>query len=487
MFLKSLTLRGFKSFADRTTLVFEPGISIIVGPNGSGKSNVVDAISWVLGEQGPRSLRGGRMEDVIFAGTQRRPALAMAEVSLTIDNTAGDLPLEFTEVTITRTLFRSGEAEYRLNGLPCRLLDIREVLSDGGIGREQHTIIGQGHLDEMLTADPIQIRAYVEEAAGVAKHRRRKERALRRIAATDANLVRISDVLSEVRRLLRPLREQAEIAKRHAAVVEELERIQVILTARELGGAEPLLEEAAAAGEAAGARVATCREALARAEAALGSVQARVLPLRTAQREAQGIAVQARGELATLTASMEAAEAERIRAEGRRSILEEARQRAMAALEEARAALAELEAAEAPHTEVIAELEEQLETAEQERQAGLSALADAEREAATWRARAQVRDGASPEAARRIAASGLDGVIGVLSDLLQIPPASKAALEALVGPAGSVLVVADAAAAERALQAAGAGEPLGILVASGADAPMLGGRPLADLLRPISD
>src|SRR5437588_65489 len=235
MFLKSMTLREFKSFADRTTLALEPGISVIVGPNGSGKSNVVDAISWVLGEQGPRSLRGGRMEDVIFAGTQRRPALAMAEVSLTIDNTAGDLPLEFTEVTVTRTLFRSGEAEYRLNGLPCRLLDIREVLSDGGIGREQHTIIGQGQLDEMLTADPIQIRAYIEEAAGVAKHRRRKERALCRIAATDANLVRISDVLSEVRRLLRPLREQAEIARRHASVVEELERIRVILAARELG------------------------------------------------------------------------------------------------------------------------------------------------------------------------------------------------------------------------------------------------------------
>src|SRR2546423_6632848 len=236
MFLKSLTVRGFKSFADKTTLALEPGISIIVGPNGSGKSNVVEAISWVLGEQGPRSLRGGRMEDVIFAGTQRRPALAMAEVSLTLDNTAGDLPLEVTEVTLTRTLFRSGEAEYRLNGLPCRLLDIREVLSDGGIGREQHTIIGQGHLDEMLTADPIQIRAYGKEPAGGPKHRRRKERALRPIAATEANLVRISDVLSEVRRLLRPLREQAEIAKRHASVVEELERIHVIVAARELGG-----------------------------------------------------------------------------------------------------------------------------------------------------------------------------------------------------------------------------------------------------------
>src|SRR5438445_2572640 len=150
MFLKSLTLRGFKSFADRTTLALGRGISVIVGPNGSGKSNVVDAVSWVLGEQGPRSLRGGRMEDFIFAGTQRRPALAMAEVSLTIDNTAGDLPLEFTEVTITRTLFRSGEAEYRLNGLPCRLLDIREVLSDGGIGREQHTIPAASRISESI-------------------------------------------------------------------------------------------------------------------------------------------------------------------------------------------------------------------------------------------------------------------------------------------------------------------------------------------------
>ena len=587
MFLKSLTLRGFKSFADKTTLALEPGISVIVGPNGSGKSNVIDAVSWVLGEQGPRSLRGGRMEDVIFAGTQRRPALAMAEVTLTIDNAGGDLPLEFSEVTITRTLFRSGEAEYRLNGLPCRLLDIREVLSDGGIGREQHTIIGQGHLDEMLTADPIQIRAYIEEAAGVAKHRRRKERALRRIAATDANLVRISDVLAEVRRTLRPLREQAEVARRHASVVEELERIQVILAARELGGirrrlgpagaldleapirsaesdladldaalteagrrrsdaagrtergrevawslnrlaerlralarlaherdrslsaelagiteagaqarldelarelaaAEPLLEEAVAAAQAAEGRVAARREALAHAEAGLGSVQARVLPLHDAQREAQGVVVRVRGELATLTASMDAAESERSRAEQRRRTLDEARQRALTALEEAQTALAELEAAEAPHVETIAGLEERLDAAERDRKAALLVLSDAERQAATWRARAQVRDGASPEAARRIAASGLEGVIGVLADLVQISPSSKAALEALVGPAGSVLVVADALAAERAMQAAGVGEPLGVLVASGSNDPMLGGRPLADLLRPMS-
>src|SRR5438093_723057 len=313
MFLKSLTLRGFKSFADRTTLVFEPGISIIVGPNGSGKSNVIDAISWVLGEQGPRSLRGGRMEDVIFAGTQRRPALAMAEVSLTIDNTAGDLPLEFTEVTITRTLFRSGEAEYRLNGLPCRLLDIREVLSDGGIGREQHTIIGQGHLDDMLIADPTQIRAYVEEAAGVAKHRRRKERALRRIAATEANLVRIADVLAEL-----------------SGITEAGAQARLDELSRELAAADPALAEAVAGAERADAAVARRREELAAAEASLADVQSRVAPLRSAQRDAQGVAVRVRGELATLTASMEAARGERDRAGERRQALDAARERARA-------------------------------------------------------------------------------------------------------------------------------------------------------------
>lgn len=234
MFLKSLVLRGFKSFADKTTLVFEPGIAIVVGPNGSGKTNVVDSISWVLGEQGPRSLRGGKMQDVIFAGSQQRPALGMAEVTMTIDNSSGIIPIEFTEFTISRILFRSGESEYRLNGVPCRLLDIQEILSDTGIGREQHTIIGQGELDDILQADPMQMRNFVEEAAGVAKHRRRKERALRKIAASEQNMGRLSDLLSEIRRQLRPLREQAEVAKRHSTIASELGRVKLILAAREL-------------------------------------------------------------------------------------------------------------------------------------------------------------------------------------------------------------------------------------------------------------
>jgi chromosome segregation protein len=234
MFLKSLVLRGFKSFADKTTLAFEPGVTIVVGPNGSGKSNIVDAISWVLGEQGPRSLRGGKMEDVIFAGSRLRPALGMSEVTLTIDNSAGLLPIEFTEVSIARVLFRSGESEYRLNGAPCRLLDVQEVLSDTGIGRQQHTIIGQGQLDAVLSADPAQMRAFIEEAAGVAKHRRRKDRALRKIAATEQNLTRLSDLLAEIRRQLRPLREQAEAARRHTGVAEELGRVRLVEAAREL-------------------------------------------------------------------------------------------------------------------------------------------------------------------------------------------------------------------------------------------------------------
>jgi chromosome segregation protein len=234
MFLKSLVLRGFKSFPDKTALEFEPGITIVVGPNGSGKSNVCDAISWVLGEQGPRSLRGGKMEDVIFAGSRLRPALGMTEVSLTIDNSTGILPVEFTEVTVSRTLFRSGESEYSINGAACRLLDVQELLSDAGIGRQQHTIVGQGELDVILQADPNDLRGFIEEAAGVAKHRRRRERAMRRIAAAEQNLARLSDLLAEIRRQLRPLKEQADRARRYAALTQELGFIRMIQYGREL-------------------------------------------------------------------------------------------------------------------------------------------------------------------------------------------------------------------------------------------------------------
>lgn len=212
--LKTLTLRGFKSFAGATTLHFEPGINCVVGPNGSGKSNVVDALAWVMGEQGAKNLRGGNMSDVIFAGTAKRPALGRAEVSLTIDNTDGALPIDYSEVTISRTLFRSGGSEYAINGTACRLLDIQELLSDTGMGREMHVIIGQGRLDAVLTATPEDRRGFIEEAAGVLKHRRRKEKALRKLESMQGNLTRVEDLTAELRRQLGPLARQAATARR---------------------------------------------------------------------------------------------------------------------------------------------------------------------------------------------------------------------------------------------------------------------------------
>jgi chromosome segregation protein len=213
LYLKSLTLKGFKSFAQPTTFAFEQGVTCVVGPNGSGKSNVVDALAWVMGEQGAKTLRGGKMEDVIFAGTSTRGPLGRAEVSLTIDNTDGALPIDYTEVTISRTLFRNGSSEYAINGESCRLLDVQELLSDSGLGREMHVIVGQGQLDAVLRASPEERRGFIEEAAGILKHRRRKEKTLRKLEAMQTNLTRLSDLAGEIRRQLKPLGRQAEVAR----------------------------------------------------------------------------------------------------------------------------------------------------------------------------------------------------------------------------------------------------------------------------------
>ncbi|MBW0113442.1 AAA family ATPase, partial [Pseudonocardia sp. KRD-182] len=234
MHLKSLTLKGFKSFASATTLRLEPGITCVVGPNGSGKSNVVDAISWVLGEQGAKALRGGKMEDVIFAGTSGRAPLGRAEVTLTIDNSDGALPIEYSEVSITRRMFRDGAGEYEINGSSCRLLDIQELLSDSGIGREMHVIVGQGQLDSVLQSKPEDRRAYIEEAAGVLKHRKRKEKALRKLDAMQANLTRLTDLTAELRRQLKPLGRQAEIARRAQSVQADLRDSRLRLAADDL-------------------------------------------------------------------------------------------------------------------------------------------------------------------------------------------------------------------------------------------------------------
>ncbi|MCW2816991.1 MAG: condensin subunit Smc, partial [Nocardioides sp.] len=243
MYLKSLTLKGFKSFASATTLQLEPGITCIVGPNGSGKSNVVDALAWVMGEASAKSLRGGKMDDVIFAGTTGRPPLGRAEVVLTIDNSDGALPIEYAEVTITRTMFRSGGSDYAINGTSCRLLDVQELLSDSGIGREMHVIVGQGQLDTILHATPEDRRGFIEEAAGVLKHRKRKEKALRKLDSTEGNLTRLNDLLTEIRRQLKPLGRQAEVARKAQSVQADVRDARARLLAADLVTARTALQQ----------------------------------------------------------------------------------------------------------------------------------------------------------------------------------------------------------------------------------------------------
>uniref|UniRef100_UPI00165EA087 chromosome segregation SMC family protein n=1 Tax=Actinotalea sp. JY-7885 TaxID=2758576 RepID=UPI00165EA087 len=273
MHLKTLTLRGFKSFASATTLRFEPGVTCVVGPNGSGKSNVVDALAWVMGEQGAKSLRGGKMEDVIFAGTSGRPPLGRAEVSLTIDNTDGALPIDYTEVTISRTLFRSGGSEYAINGSACRLLDIQDLLSDSGLGREMHVIVGQGQLDAVLRATPEERRGFIEEAAGVLKHRKRKDKALRKLDAMQANLTRLGDLTAEIRRQLGPLGRQAEVARKAQTVQSDLRDARARLLADDLAQLTATLEQEIADETALRARREEVETGLAQARARLGALE----------------------------------------------------------------------------------------------------------------------------------------------------------------------------------------------------------------------
>ena len=262
MYLKTLTLKGFKSFAEPASIRLEPGVTVVVGPNGSGKSNVVDAVAWVLGAQAPTAVRSARMDDVIFAGTAHKPALGRAEVSLTIDNSDGMLPMAASELQITRTLFRNGESTYALNGTPCRLLDIVELLSDTGVGRQQHMIVSQSQMDAVLNSRPSDRRAAVEEAAGILKYRKRRERAERRLLATDGDLTRLSDLLREVRRRLRPLQKQAEAARRHSDLLSELEALRVHQAGREIADLREQLRAHKEQGEAQAARQAELRAEL---------------------------------------------------------------------------------------------------------------------------------------------------------------------------------------------------------------------------------
>ncbi|MFC5906806.1 chromosome segregation SMC family protein, partial [Streptacidiphilus monticola] len=385
MHLKSLTLRGFKSFASATTLRFEPGITCVVGPNGSGKSNVVDALSWVMGEQGAKSLRGGKMEDVIFAGTTGRPPLGRAEVALTIDNSDGALPIDYTEVTISRTMFRNGGSEYAINGDTCRLLDIQELLSDSGIGREMHVIVGQGQLDSVLHADPMGRRAFIEEAAGVLKHRKRKEKALRKLDAMQANLTRVQDLVNELRRQLKPLGRQAQIARRAAVIQADLRDARLRLLADDLVTLRRAVEEEIADEMALRLRrsgveqeLAALQQREAVLEAQVGQLGPRVEAAQQTWFDLSGLAERVRGTIGLAEARLRHAQSPQ--AEERRGRDPEDMEREAARIREQEAelgaALEEAQYALAESVERRAELERQLADAERELRAAARALAD---------------------------------------------------------------------------------------------------------------
>ncbi len=361
MFLKSLTLKGFKSFADSTTLDFEPGVTVVVGPNGSGKSNIVDAVAWVLGAQGPRTVRSTKMEDVIFAGTSKRPALGRAEVSLTIDNQAGLLPIGFSEVTLTRTLFRSGDSEYAINGVACRLLDVQELLSDTGVGRQQHVIVSQGQLDAVLNSRPEDRRLIIEEAAGILKYRKRKERAERRLESTEGSLLRLQDLLREVRRQLRPLERQADAARRHDDLAAELLAIRRHVAGRELVVVETRLAAAAGARNDFGRAEEECRhdlrrldEAIVMAESELTALHRRAdgLDLADAVSRAERLAATARGLAALIGERQRSAERDRM-ASLDRDVVASLESEAAAVTEELAATDADAEALAIPLEDLV--------------------------------------------------------------------------------------------------------------------------------------
>ncbi len=393
MFLKTLSIKGFKSFAEPTTLEFEPGVTVVVGPNGSGKSNVIDAVAWVLGAQGPRQVRSSKMEDVIFAGTSKRQALGRAEVSLTIDNSAGLLNIDFTEVTIRRTLFRGGDSEYALNGVPCRLLDVQDLVADTGVGRQQHVIISQGNLDGVLNSRAEDRRAVIEEAAGILKFRRRKERAERRLEAAEANLTRLNDLVREVRRQLRPLERQAEAARRHAEWSAELLELRRFLAGRQLEALTDaharhveLISDLTEQDAVVRRELAALDVAIVEAEAQLRvsgvddvgaavsrwervNERAKALRARVADRVAttqrdisrrldeQGV-TRAREELAGLRVQLDATEAELVAAEQRRGAIEVVEQRLASDRAESRARALVNADGEAPDESAIAQAAE---------------------------------------------------------------------------------------------------------------------------------
>jgi len=461
MFLKSLTLKGFKSFAEKTTLEFEPGVTVVVGPNGSGKSNIVDAVAWVLGAQGPRTLRGGKMDDVIFAGTPQHQALGRCEVTLTIDNTTGLLPIDFSEVTFTRTLFRTGESEYALNDVPCRLLDIQELLSDTGIGRRQHVIVGQGQLDTILNSSPTDRRAIVEEAAGVLKYRKRKERAERRLLTTEGNLIRLNDLLREVKRQLTPLQRQAEAAQKHGGVVGELRAIRLHLSGHQIAGFQTRIE---------------------RLRDERAELETRDTALRTRLRELDDAVLDAQSSLTALGGDGVAdwvvrVEALRERGRGLAALVSEKRrgvERELTAAADTgvvetlvadqvglRNQLAQLDAEVDALTLPGTEAQLAVDTAEETLQAAEDRWRVTEGDAARARARADAME-EQLRAARADAAAdtllAVDGVVGPVIDHLEIERGAEAAVAAALGEAMRAVVVRSGSAARSAVEQLHAGD-----------------------------
>jgi chromosome segregation protein len=512
VFLKSLTLRGFKSFADKTVLEFEPGVTVVVGPNGSGKSNLVDAVAWVLGAQGPRTLRGGRMDDVIFAGTPERPALGRSEVSLTIDNTARLLPIEFTEVTITRTLFRDGDSEYQINGVPCRLLDIQELLSDTGIGRQQHVIVGQGQLDEVLTARAEDRRGVIEEAAGVLKFRKRRERAERRLEATEGNLLRLNDLVREVSRQLRPLQKQADAARRYGGVEAELRAIRLYLAGHEIAGRQTRLERLhdARAELTEKERGVTARlreldtgvldiehsltalghddiaEALVRAEKvrerARGLTALLAEKMRGLDRELAAAADE--GVIETLVADADALRRELAAVDRELSSLEPR----LAEVERAEQDLdAELDTHERDDTDVVAT---GVAAAEARLAEADEAWRQTEAEAARRRARLDALDLALGEARAAAGAETLaevDGVTGPLADYLELEPGIETAVAVALGDALQAVVLEGGDTARRALERVKAGDTSALLLVVQETGALPTAPPVPSGARPLSE
>ena len=486
MFLKSLTLKGFKSFADTTVMELEPGVTVVVGPNGSGKSNVVDAIAWVLGAQAPSSVRSQKMDDVIFAGTSKRPALGRAEVVLTIDNSAGLLPIEFSEVSVSRTLFRSGESEYAINGINCRLLDVQDLLSDAGVGRQQHVIVSQGQIDAVLNARPEDRRAIIEEASGVLKHRKRKEKAERRLEGTEANLLRAQDLLREVRRQLRPLERQADAARRHGAVAAELRNLQLYIAGREIAALRARLENSAVSKVEGEANEKTLRARLASLDTAVMADEAEL----TARGESgtsddlvrvEQLLGRARGQIAVL-------------AERRRSVERDRGQLAdsgvIASLEaDAATAREELDRVSAALTELS---KQEVELARDEAALIADQAQDAQSAQMAVRDAETALDAATATYAKAVAASAGDvarletlrasvaanassfdelksasGALGSLSELIEVDAEWQSAVHAGLSDALNAIVVSDKSSAREALASLQRSDAMGAVVSLG--------------------